>query len=206
MQAGLPPDSRLHAKVAALLMRVPDFQDALAQYREALRLDHKNRFASRGAGHAAFELGLYGTALHYLESSSDKSQDADADSIIQMSRLMLATDPFLRNLSSQERHARMLRAFEAAEQRLHSCMGQHGESQAGVGTSNASVLQDLDLRGQQLRRRLRSPALLNSSDFSESLMDFVFTTESSAQQECGEPTGADKALLLMARNREKAGQ
>ncbi|HET7207766.1 MAG TPA: hypothetical protein VFI95_14410 [Terriglobales bacterium] len=206
MLPGLLPDSQLHAKVAALLMRVPDFQDALVQYREALRLDHNNKVAARGAGHAAFELGFYWTSLHYLEASNDKSQDAGSASMIPMARLVLATDPFLRNLSSQERHARMLRAFDAAEQRLHGCMQQHGESPVNQSTSGPGELQDLDLRGEQIKRRLRSQSLLNSSDFAESLMDFVFTTESSTQQECGEPTGVDKALLLIARNRETAGQ
>jgi hypothetical protein len=52
-------------------------------------------------------------------------------------------------------------------------------------------------------RRLRSSS---ESDLPDAIMDLVFQIEQQTEDDCGEPQGADQALLLLARNREGADQ
>jgi hypothetical protein len=52
-------------------------------------------------------------------------------------------------------------------------------------------------------RRLRAPG---EDDLPDAIMDLVFQIEQQTANDCGEPQGADQALLLLARNREGADQ
>jgi hypothetical protein len=52
-------------------------------------------------------------------------------------------------------------------------------------------------------RRLRTAG---ESDLPDTIMDLVFQIEQQTANDCGEPKGADQALLLLSHNREGADQ
>ena len=197
MAAGLPPDPQLINRAAGLFMEIGDYENALDQFRHAYQLDRKNMAAAQGAGEAAFKLGRYKTAQRYLETAVNDGR-VQARDMLATCELVLTSDPFRRNMPSQERLHRTQNAYEAASSRLQSCMSSHGE--AGASSTAASSMQQLALQRQQLRPKLRRAA--EDPDLLENIMTFVFDVEETTEQECGPPTGLDRALLLIGRNRE----
>jgi tetratricopeptide (TPR) repeat protein len=198
MVAGLPPDPQLLHRAAGLFMEIGDYQNALDQFRRAYQLDHNSLEAAQGAGEAAFKLGRYKTAQRYLQIAVNGGRTQASD-ILNTVELILSSDPFRQNLPAQQRLHRTERAYEAASNRLQSCMNSHGNT----GTSNGapSPLQKLDQQRQQLRPKLRGAA--QDPDLLDSIMNFAFDVEETADQECGLTTGIDRALLLIGRNRER---
>src|SRR5581483_5281329 len=78
MQAGLPSDPRLHTQLANLFMSISDYEHAFAEFREARQLDRQNIQPLAGAGIAAFKLGRFRTALHFLDAAV-KAGDRDPE-------------------------------------------------------------------------------------------------------------------------------
>jgi len=199
--ASLPPDPAAHARIAERLIRVNDYPDALSQYRAILELDRRNVDAMRGAGQAAFLLGDFRTAQRYLQSAKDHGlQDADADHMLQIADLVLRNDPFRRKLSDKERQQRTSSAFNQAGLRLQQCAQQKGED---LNTPGAP-LQSLQEQWTNLKPKVGNAYRSGNSDIAEAAMDLVFQIEQQTSQLCGQPTGLDQALLLIANNRDGA--
>ena len=201
MQSGLPPDPRLHLNVAELFLQIDDYENALAQFRQVLRLDRGNVQAAAGAGEAAFDLGRYRTAVRYLETAvAADHKDETSRKNLNTANLILESNPFRPNVSLSERRRRVQNAFSAASARLNECMHTRGES-TGPSSAESSV-EKLYTQETGLKLKLRGRAL-NDPDFQEKVMDFVFDVEEQTT-DCGSPTGVDLALLLIGRNREGA--
>ena len=201
MQSALPPDPRLHLKVAELFLQIDDYENALAQFRQVLRLDRGNVQAAAGAGEAAFDLGRYRTAVRYLETAvaADHKDEASRKNL-NTANLILESNPFRPNVSLSERRRRVQNAFRAASARLNECTHTRGES-TGSSTAESSV-DKLYTQETGLKLKLRGRAV-DDADFQEKVMDFVFEVEEQTAN-CGSPTGLDQALLLIGRNREGA--
>jgi hypothetical protein len=126
---------------------------------------------------------------------------------------VLAADPFLGRLSDSERNRRVVAAFEQAGARLKSCAQAKQVDLNGAASPSGSAsglpggeLASLWSRWQSARpqlRRLNSPS---NEDMPDTLMDLVFEIESQTGLQCGEAAGPDRALLLVARNRETVDQ
>jgi tetratricopeptide (TPR) repeat protein len=201
MQAGLPPDPQLHLKVANLFLKIDDYENALAQFRQVLQLDHGNLEAEAGAGEAAFELGRYRTGVRYLESAvAANPKEEELRKKLEIGNLILESNPFRPSLSIEERRRRVQNAFRAASARLKHCRQTRGQS-IGDGAAD-SFMEKLNNQQTRLRAKLR-PRALDDPDFQESVMDFVFEVEEQTTG-CGSPTGLDQALVLIGRNREGA--
>lgn len=197
--ASLPPDPAPHARIAERLIRVNDYADALSQYRAILDLDRKNVDAMRGAGLAAFLLGDFHTAQRYLQSAKEHgSQDQDADHMLQIADLVLRNDPFRRKLSDQERRQRTIAAFNQSGQRLQECAEQQSNN------PNVSSLQPLQEQWTKLKPQVGTAYRPGNFELAEAAMDLVFQIEEETAQLCGQPTGLDQALLLLANNRDGA--
>jgi len=189
----LPPEVAPHARIADRLMRVNAFADALAQYRAILEIDPQNADAMRGAGEAAFFLGDFRTAQRDLQAAKDHGlQDSEVDHKLQMAYLILRNDPFRRKLTDKERRDRTLTAFDQAGRRLQTCKEEQALSHP---------LESLRERWTQLKPRVTAYRSGNAA-IAETAMDVVFQIEQQAAQDCGQPTGLDEALLLIANNRE----
>jgi tetratricopeptide (TPR) repeat protein len=101
----LPPDPAQHLGVADLFVRAQDYENALAQYRAALKLDRKNPAALAGAGEVAFQMGHYKTAQKFLENAIEENPEDDVlRERLKTATLVLETDPFLSRISDAERN------------------------------------------------------------------------------------------------------
>jgi tetratricopeptide (TPR) repeat protein len=199
MQAGLPPDPRLHLRIAELFFQIDDYENAFAQFRQVLPLDRGNVQAAAGAGEAAFNLGRYRTAVRYLETAvTANHKDEVSRKNLNTANLILESNPFRRNVSLSERKRRVQNAFRSASARLNECMHGRGESTSSGATE--SSVEKLYTQETGLKLRLHGRAL-DDPDFRENVMDFVFEVEEQTEH-CGSPTGLDQALLLIGRNRE----
>ena len=196
--ANLPPDPALHLRIADRFLQVEDFPSALDQYRQVLRLDYNRSAACLGAGKAAFSLGRYPAAEHYLQEAFARGvQDAPAAGMLATASLVLATDPTRPNLTPAERRARIFAAFQQAGARAQQCL----QSQ---GTNENPELRQLHAHWTTLELGMRANARRAAAGTMVNAMDTVTRIEQLAAAQCGQPQGLDLALLLIARNREGA--
>ncbi len=203
MQAGLPSDPQLHMELAKLFMRLPDYQHALAEFREVVQLDRRNVEAAAGAGTAAFHLGQFRTAIHFLDIAvKSGSHDPDVHDMLETASLVASRNPGARGLSVAERTSRVKHDFETATHRLQGCF----DAQRDNGQPASSPLQQLSTNVAELAVKMKRRAALNDPDFRSEIMDTVFDVEEKTAEECGSPSGADLALLLLGRSREAAEQ
>jgi tetratricopeptide (TPR) repeat protein len=234
LTAALPPDPALHLRAAQLLVQAQVYPDALTEYEKVLQADRGNAAAFAGAGAAAYRFGRYRTAARYLQDAVHaNSQDATSRTLLDSANLILATDPFIRRISDAERNRRIAEALATAGERLTDCAQKKGITLdsdvaknigsssnpgapflAGVAKSGAvpsneitaEPLTALHARWIAMKRelpRLRSAA---ETDLPDAIMDLVFQIEQQTTNDCGEPQGADEALLLISRDRQAADQ
>jgi hypothetical protein len=99
-------------------------------------------------------------------------------------------DPYQRRLSMRTRVARALQALDIAGTRATACYA------ASRDPGLAPLVAELEAR-----RGRASPRASPDFDLVDDAMDLVFRIEDRAAAACGEPEGADRALLLLARQR-----
>jgi tetratricopeptide (TPR) repeat protein len=221
--AALPPDPKLHLQAAGLFQQDLDYPDAFSQDLQVLRIDRGNAAAMAGAGEAAFRQGKYRTAERYLRLAvNTDSKDAHARDLLDSASLVLASDPFVRRVSDAERDRRIKDAWVKAGERLRACAQATEESTHGaMPLAQTSPTQKSPhpmpvsspgslaaLAGQWEQMKSKIPLLRSSAetDLPDAIMDLVFQIEQQTAAECGEPQGADLALLLISRNRDAADQ
>jgi predicted Zn-dependent protease len=193
----LPEDAKLYTKVAGMFRKAGDRSRALSTYKQALEIDRHEEAALVGAGETAFEMADYRTAVVYLEravrigaaSQADKEQLATA-------RLTLDLDPMAPRLSRAEADRRTLKAFQFATGRLSDCLKMRGLNPQPDQPQNE--LQQLSLQAQKLNPQAKPSALRKNPDLRVTLTDFVSFVEGTTAKECGTPSGANLALLLIA--------
>jgi tetratricopeptide (TPR) repeat protein len=203
----MPPDPEQRVKLAGMFALAGAYGDALTQYESVLKLNSKDAVALAGAGEAAFQLGRYRTAVRYLEESTRANpSDAHTRERLQMASLVLETDPFLRRIPDVERNRRITSAFALAGERLQSCAASKGIELSTAGSANPlslnTDLPSLWARWQAARLDIRRIGAPSNGDLPDTLMDLIFGIEQQTAAVCGEPEGADLALLLTSRNRE----
>ncbi len=197
LQENLGNDPVQQERVGDLFQRSQDYEHALSAYRESLKLERDNRAALAGAGFAAFQLGRYPLAQQYLEAAvaanpSDK-QSADR---LKLTEMVLEMDPFRRQLSVARRDRIVVSAFTTAGERLKAC-----SAASGLALPTASQ-SSLAADWARLKPQIVEAELRRNPDLAESAMDLVFDIERQTSATCGTPTGADMALLLIAKLHE----
>ena len=193
----LPRDPAPLTRAARLLMSAGDFSRAFGLFREAAEIDRRDAGAFAGAGQAAFRSADYLNAQHYLQRAVALSpDDAASDNLLKIARTILDLTPYQRGISSAERSRRVMNAIGLAQARVRHCL----ESQSsGLGSLLASG--DLQSDGAQLdsiKASLSPSALAQDSDLVDSVMDLIGRIEQDSTKVCGEPQGADLALMLIA--------
>jgi tetratricopeptide (TPR) repeat protein len=217
LTAFLPADPALQLQAAQLLAQAQDFPDSLHEYEKVLSLDRGSFAAMAGAGDVAYRAGMYRTAQHYLQEAVDANpQDSSSRDLLTSSSLILETDPFVRRISDAERNRRIDAAFTKAGERLAACAQQKGVdlTTAGAGASGSTAsptppappLMTLHARWLETKPDLPRLSRAGETDLPDAIMDLVFQIEQQTATDCGEPQGADQALLLISRDREAADQ
>jgi len=197
LAANTGEDAAQQARIGDLFMRALDFEHALAAYRVSLRANQRNAAALAGAGAAAFEIGDYPMAYHYLqEAVSANPKDSESADRLQTTELVLQMDPFQRQISAAQRSRLVVRAFATAGERLKSC-GSVGGAAAAPSPGNLSD------SWTKMKPRITERGLQGDPDLAEAAMDVVFNIERQSAATCGAATGPDLALLLIAKQHER---
>jgi tetratricopeptide (TPR) repeat protein len=186
----------MHARVGDLFMQAQDYEHALAEYRQSLKLDRHNPAALAGAGHAAFELGRYDLAQRYLEAAvAANPNDSQSAELLKATELVLQMDPFRRQISVSQRHRIVIQAFNAGGERIKSCP-------AVDSSANAASQQGLAEKWASMKPQMTEAGLRRNPDLVEQAMNLVFDIERQTSAVCGPPTGIDLALFLISKLHE----
>jgi tetratricopeptide (TPR) repeat protein len=199
-----PGDIARQKEAAALLLRAKLWNRALEGYQAILVSREHDADALTGAGTAAFQMGLYGRAIQYFnELPRERRADPGISSMLETAREVQAANPFLPELSSQERARRTVKALERAESLAGDCSERQGKPLEASPPSTpleglwTTLEQDSPLWTG--RNFVRGPGQVDAA------MDWVFRVEKAAAQACGESqNAADRALLLLAQPRTSA--
>ncbi|MGH9528988.1 MAG: tetratricopeptide repeat protein [Terriglobales bacterium] len=219
--ASLPREAELEMPVARMFDLAGDQERALAEYEAVLRHDRQNAAALAGAGREAFKLHHYRTAEKYLgDAAKLDPRNAPLQQSLEIARLVLQADPFSDGLSNRERSSRVRDAFNRAGEllagcaKLHNISFQDGSQQENAPQSNAADvansfstdLASLHKEWLEMKLKLRRPGAAAEADTADSAMALVFKVEEQTQNQCGEPTVMDRALLELAQNPQRADQ
>ncbi len=194
LAANLGDDPVQQVRAGDLFLRVQDYEHALASFRMALKSGRRNEAALAGAGSAAFQLGQYAVAYKYLESAlAESPADAQSAALLKTTELVMRMDPFQRGISAAHRNKIVTADFATAGERLKSC---------GLLPVTDAASSNLATTWQEMKGRITERNLERDPDLVESAMDLVFEIERETANTCGTPTGADRALLLIAKSHE----
>jgi predicted Zn-dependent protease len=188
-------DPTQQERIGDLFLRAQDYDHALAAYRVSLRSDRHNEADLAGAGYAAFELGQYSPAEHYLEAAvAYDPKDTESAERLKMTNMVLHMDPFRRQISAEERSQTVIDAFTTAGQRLKACPVPKSASPLGGGSQDS-----LSEEWAAMKPTINETRLRGNPELADSAMDLVFRIERQTNILCGPPTGPDMALLLIAK-------
>jgi tetratricopeptide (TPR) repeat protein len=208
----LPAEAAGHLQAAQLFAQAQDYPNALTQYEDAIRLsrgdDRGGATAFAGAGEAAFRQGRYRTAQRFLRDAiTENPADENSHALFDEAKEILAVDPFVHRISDAERNRRIASAFANAGERMTTCAQSKSISlNESDGSSAPNSLPALASRWSAMKPDLRRMSSHADTDLPDTVMDLIFQIEQQSAIECGEPHGADLALLLVSRGREAADE
>jgi predicted Zn-dependent protease len=184
-------------RIGDFFLRAQDYEHALAAYRIVLKSDRHSLGALAGAGTAAFESGRYPVAQRYLQAAvaGDPNDTKSADQL-KTTELVLHMDPYRPDISMTERRRIVIEAFDTAGQRLKTCTL---PTQSSAGSLSSPSLEN---SWTDLKPKITEAGLQRNPDLVDTAMDLVFRIERQTSAACGEPTGTDLALLLIAKLHE----
>lgn len=197
LAAELPPEADLRLRVADLFAQMQDYDHALPEYQQVLKISHRNPEALAGAGEAAFKLGRYRMAERYLQAAVEENpQDTRRAQLLEVSKLVPSLDPFRRDISMEERNHRLSTIFDEAGTRLDSCMASQSSVQPNL---QAGALSSLKTQWEETKRKLVRLRSSREAGLPNEVLDLALRIEQQTQA-CA-PTATDEALLLLAQNR-----
>lgn len=197
LEENLGGDPAQQEHLGDLFLRTQDYEHALAAYRLSLKSQLNRDGALAGAGMAAFQLGRYSLAEHYLqEAVAVNPGETRSAEQLKMAELVLRMDPFRRQISVAQRDRIVVEAFETAGERLKACAASRGSA---VPTASQASLAD---SWAGMKPRISDGDLRRNPDLLEPAMDLVFEVERQTSTTCGTPAGKDMALLLIAKLHE----
>lgn len=197
LAASVGPDPAMQQRLGDLFLRAGDYEHALAAYNAALKYERHNAGALAGAGFAAFQLGRYPLAQHYLiAAEAAKPNDPEISDRLKTTQMVLHMDPFRRQIPASERASIVVNAFDTAGQRLKSC------ALPKVAADSPTAQHSLTDEWAQLKPEITEAGLRRNPDLVERAMELTFSIERETSIVCGTPTGPDLALLLISRLHE----
>jgi predicted Zn-dependent protease len=97
LAASVGPDPVQQERIGELFLRAEDYEHAKEAFDAVLRADRHNAAALAGAGYAAFELGQYSSAQHYLQAAvAANANDSPTADRLKTTQMVLRMDPFRR--------------------------------------------------------------------------------------------------------------
>jgi tetratricopeptide (TPR) repeat protein len=201
MSSEAPNTASDQVDLARQFEAVGDSARALEHFLAAAGVEPTSFEALRGAGEMAFRIGDYRAAAKYLSQALARAPDAETASVaglLNVAQLVDTMDPLAPRISSAERVRRLSVALELVSARLAACS--YAEKRNGA----YGPLQMEKLQGEAatMRDALTMSALRRDPELLRVGTDLVFSIEETAASWCGEPEGADRALLLAGRKHE----
>lgn len=191
LAASLTERSHEQEHLGSSFLRAGDPQHALVAFKFALLQDRRNQLALAGAGTAAFQLGLYPTAKHYLvEAIALTPNDQPSAYWLNRTNTVLALDPYRRQISDIERENIAIRAFATAGSRLQACDAQPAAAKASW--------QSLEKQWNELKPQMTPGRMRANPDLVNTAMELAIGIETKTNGVCGAPSESDNALLLVA--------
>jgi len=198
LTADLPSDPALAIQAATLLMKTGEYENATLLLSRALRLRPNDLQALQGIGEASFESGNYRDARRYLTNAKRQGTlSRRSQWLLETTNLILEMDPLAPRLGEKERVRRAQRAFAQAMDRLRTCLVARGNPD--LNGQPQSDLQQVNQEASALEHKVRGPNLSRDPDLLLKAADMAFEIEKVTERACGEPQGADLALLLLSR-------
>lgn len=186
-----PDNPALDITLASLLEQTGASLEAQNFYQKALVHQPHSQIALSGAGRIAYRRGDYVAARALLERVVQEQPDNEQSGLLLVhARRILQLMP-AETLSARERVDRILLARSIAEKRWETC--------AKVAPSQ-NLLQLLAIRWESEDAKASRSILLHDSDKQKATLQLIYDTEIQMSQQCGEPTGDDALLLLLARS------
>ncbi|MGB6485215.1 MAG: tetratricopeptide repeat protein [Candidatus Acidiferrales bacterium] len=191
----------LHEQTGELFLRAGDLNRALEEFQRAMEAPHPPLGAIRGAGLAAYQMGDFHVAERYLDRAHrEKRDNAEMDAALETTQLVLAWDPDARDLTDAQRRERVRHDLAQAVSRVQSCA-----QSAGVDltekTATQSNLATLYAQAKAMQPQLVDRNLARHPEQLDAAINLVFALEAAAQK-CGQPTGLDKALVVLGTYRQ----
>jgi tetratricopeptide (TPR) repeat protein len=186
LAAGLAPDAPLRNRAGELLLAAGSPRRARDVFDAGLKVNPADAKALRGAAQAALALGDHAGVVRYLQRVPAGLADEPLRLTLEVSRQVLALDPYRRGLSSRERAARVRRALTQAAARLGGC----DQTDEAMATRRESMT--TALRRDTVTVLARDPERLDAA-FAEAV-----SAIRAAGDACGDLTPSDRALLLLA--------
>jgi tetratricopeptide (TPR) repeat protein len=186
--------------VGQLLLRTQQWARALDVYHTLLAADPNDEEPLAGAAQAAFELGQYALAMEYFDRvPRERREQPDLANRFDMTRQILAVDPYFSGLSAEVRAQRVANALALAQTRAENCARRTGQSLEQ--TPPRTELQRLYQQAKNLQQDWTPRYLERFPDRLDAAMTYVFAVENAAANACGEPQGDDRALWMLGRSR-----
>lgn len=202
LAANVGDDPAEQARIGDLFVRAGDYQSALEAYRQSLKYDRHDAATLKGAGDAAFELGQYSVAEHYLEmAAAEDPKDTQAAERLKTAQMVVRMDPFRDEISSEERNRIIVEAFTTAGERLSHCQVPNNAGALSAGSPPVAQA-NVSVQWAALKSRVTERELRRDPELGQTAMDLVFRIERETSAACGMPSGADLALLLIAKEHE----
>jgi tetratricopeptide (TPR) repeat protein len=190
----VPQSAGANAEIAKLFLSAGDAQHALGYFENSLRSDPRNADSLAGAGDAAFRLGEYTKALHYLQAAVNQGRNSGPSlELFDLTKTVVSWDPLQPDLSKSERQARLLRGLNQALQRVSSCAG------VNVTGEETSQLKSLQSEAEKAKYSIQKSRRPPDSDDPRSELELIYQIEETANRACGNATGLDLGLLLIGR-------
>jgi tetratricopeptide (TPR) repeat protein len=190
----------LHEKAGELFLHAGDTTRALVEFRRALEGVHPPDGALRGAGLAAYQMGDLQLAERYLDRAyRQKRDDPEVTATLDTTRLVLAWDPDARGLTDARRRERVRHDLAQAISRAGSCTKNSSSDLSNTTTGQTTDLATEYARAKTLQAELSDRNLERHPEELDVAINLVFSIEATASQECGQSTGLDKALEILAK-------
>jgi tetratricopeptide (TPR) repeat protein len=204
LAAQAPNDAQIQAQLAGLFSRVGDYNSALKEYQDSLRLNPRQKTEWAGAGKAAFETGNYESARYYLNRAvATDPHDRPSAQMLQVASDVIGLDPFERGVPVETRRKRAIFDFNYALSRLENCAKTKGEP---LGAANPQTdLQTAYGQATKLKPQMQLNAFRRNPDLVEKGMRLAFQIEQLTAKECGPPQAIGQALLLISNQNKGLG-
>ncbi len=194
-----PPGAGLELLFGDELVRAEDPANALLYYQKAIAQDPRNPVAYEKAGRLAYQMGDYARSRIWLElgvrESGEAAGAADATLLRNAGRLLVLSPEAAP--STKDRITRLLDEKAIAKTRWTAC--------AATLTKQDPAVQALNARWEQADAISTRDALAAELGNEDILTSLINGSEMLAAKLCGEPTGDDALLLLLAKNAQHEG-